>query len=400
MESARAPDHATLVPVEHAAVAPGEQGPLAGVEVHLDETFVRAHSDLGDGVVLMQGERFLHVNDAFCRITGYARDDLLDPRFRLDDLWAPHERERMRERMRRRLAGEVLEDHYEVALAPLWGSLVHVEVSVRPVPSSHGRLRLAILRDVTARKLAQEELEAVRRQVAQSEKMAVLGSLVSGVAHEVRTPLSYIQNNLYLARARLEPLARQQDATPAAPEVAAAVRDALAHLQQVQEGADRVNRLVKDLARFTRLPTEPVRCRLEEVVAEAIELFRVTHPAVGVTIHEDLEPTPPLMLDKSKIQQVVLNLVGNAVEALRHGGTVRVATQPLPTGASLAVRDDGPGIPPEHLCRIFEPFYTTKSEGMGLGLSIVRRLVELHRGTIRCDSSPGNGTTFTIHLPA
>jgi signal transduction histidine kinase len=171
-------------------------------------------------------------------------------------------------------------------------------------------------------------------------------------------------------------------------------------LRMAEEGVDRANRLVKDLSRFTRLTTETTRCRLDEIVAEALELFRMTHPGASATILESLEPTPLLLVDKSKIQQVVLNLVGNANEALRHGGTIRVETCATPMGAALVVQDDGPGIPGEEMGRIFEPFFTTKPEGMGLGLSIVRRIIELHRGTIRCDSSPGAGTTFTVHLPA
>jgi signal transduction histidine kinase len=235
-----------------------------------------------------------------------------------------------------------------------------------------------------------EELEIARKERAQSEKMAALGSLVSGVAHEIRTPLAFIANNAHLIQRRMDK----------APLDDAGVADVRTCLASVQEGIDRINRLVKDLHRYTKLPEAEARpCFLEDVVRDAIELWRATHPGAGVQVVEQLDPTSLLRLDAAKVQQIVLNLLENGAEAMPVGGVVRISTEALPDAARLIVRDEGVGMPPSVLGRIFEPLYTTKPEGMGLGLAIVRRIVELHRGTIRCDSSPGSGTTFTITFP-
>lgn len=362
-------------------------------EVGIYEVLLRAQSDLGDGVALLEGERFVFVNDAVSRMTGYSAGELTSPEFRLDILWAPHEKERMAERMRRRLAGEVPEDHYEVTLAPLRGPPVHCEVSVKSIFARGRRLRFAIIRDVTQRRLAEQAAEEAKRELAKSDKLAALGSLVTGVAHEVRTPLAYIQNNLAIVKHRLDRVARGDSA------LAESMPELLESVRMMEDGVARANHLVKDLARFTRLPTEPELARLDEVVAEALDLFRATHPGIGATVVPELERTPTLHIDRGKLQQVVLNLVGNACDALTEGGRITVRTRALPLGAALIVEDDGPGIPPDELGRIFEPFYTTKAEGMGLGLSIVRRIVELHHGSIRCESAPGEGTRFTVTLP-
>lgn len=275
------------------------------------------------------------------------------------------------------------------------GSYVWLEMTARGVTDAHGRLVeiVAVARDISERKRAEEEMEAGRRQVARSEKLSALGSLVSGVAHEIRTPLAYLTNNIFLIQARLERAARDGD------DAKRVLDDVRRMAQEAIEGTDRINLLVRDLGRFTRQPEAGrVAAPLDAVVAEAVRLFRATHRG-RVVLESDLQATPPISVDPFQAQQVVLNLLENGSDAIKPGGRLRVSTSAMNGHALLVVADDGPGIPPDVQSRMYDPFFTTKREGTGLGLSIVQRIVETHGGTIRCDSAPGKGTTFTIRFP-
>lgn len=359
------------------------------------ETLLTALSELGEGVVVLEGETFVYVNPAFARMVGHTPEELTRPGFSVRLLFHPEARASMEEHLRRRLAGEATEDHYTGILQKPDGQRVYVDISVKPLRHDGRALRFAVLRDTTSRHLVEEQLSAARREAQQIEKLAALGSLVSGVAHEVRTPLVYIQNHAHVLRSRVARIAAgEEDPRQALAEMDAAIAS-------IEEGIDRVNRLVKDLHRFARLPGGDRRGeRLDEVVAEAVRLWEATHVGRDVHVRAQLEPTPSVPLDRARIQQVVLNLIQNAADAMSRGGVIAVATEALPHGARLRVADHGPGIAPEAIGHIFEPFFTTKSDGMGLGLHIVRRIVEAHHGTIACESVPGQGTTFVVTLPA
>jgi len=239
---------------------------------------------------------------------------------------------------------------------------------------------------------AERELANWRRQVALSEKLATLGTLVSGVAHEVRTPLTYVTYNLYLVRQELE---RALRADPALAPVAERV---LRHEAAALDGVARINRLVEDLRRFTRGGAERVEADLREVVAVAVDLFKAIRRG-SLAIEAELASVPGVRMDIGQVQQVLFNLLNNSAEAMAGAGTIRIVTRPVPGGAELEVSDDGSGLSPEVQARLFHPFFTTKPEGTGLGLAICRRIVESHGGHIRYVTRPGQGTTFVVFLP-
>jgi signal transduction histidine kinase len=252
---------------------------------------------------------------------------------------------------------------------------------------------LTVVANALERRRAEQELEASRRQVAMSEKLSTLGTLVSGVAHEIRTPLTYVTNNLFLVRQRLERAARAE------PGLAELVREVSTYEAAALEGVARIDRLVEELRRFARREGgEQVEADLRDVVAVAVELFQATTRG-RVEVWADLHPVPGLYVDEGQIQQVVLNLLTNAAEAMPEGGAVRVTTRAVPGGGEIEVEDEGQGLDSEAQARLFDPFFTTKPEGTGLGLSISRRIVEGHGGTIHFDTRTGVGTTFTIFLP-
>lgn len=253
---------------------------------------------------------------------------------------------------------------------------------------------LTVLASALARRQAEQELEAARQQVAMSEKLSTLGTLVSGVAHEIRTPLTYVTNNLFLVRQRLDQAARAQ------PELRELVDEVVQYGKAALDGAARINRLVEDLRRFARRDEAgPSEADLRDVVGVAADLFRATRRG-RVDLRADLRSVPAVLLDTGRIQQVVLNLLTNAAEAMPSGGVVRVATRTVPGGGEIEVEDHGSGIAPEVQAQLFHPFFTTKTEGTGLGLSICQRIVEAHGGKIRFESRLGRGTTFYVFLPA
>ena len=249
-----------------------------------------------------------------------------------------------------------------------------------------------IVRDLSERAKAREALEQARSQLAATEKLSALGSLVSGVAHEIRTPLTAMSNNLHIMEMSLRPATVKHPEDDLLGNLLTRVEDAIA-------GVDRLNRLVEDLRRFTRVkPGTRKRMPLESIVLTAVDLFRAAHRG-SIQVESSLEPTPSAEVDVTQVQQVVLNLLQNAADAMPHGGRVRVETNEHERGACIIIEDQGIGMPPEVYARMFEEFFTTKPEGTGLGLSIVRRIVESHKGSIECESLPGKGTRFTVVLP-
>jgi signal transduction histidine kinase len=236
-----------------------------------------------------------------------------------------------------------------------------------------------------------ETLARAQEQLVRRERLAALGELAATVAHEVRNPLGAIANSLVALRRLVR------------PEGEAPVGQLLGI---IDEEVQRLDALVRGLLDFTR-PVEPRRSPqpLEAVVEGALVSVLRAGPCAHVTVVRDLEPgPPPVPVDGQQLHVALSNLLTNALQAMPEGGTltVRLRHGPGPTGACrahLTISDTGRGIPPELQARIFEPFFTTRASGTGLGLAIVRRIVDAHQGEVEVRSAPGQGTTFTVHLP-
>lgn len=253
--------------------------------------------------------------------------------------------------------------------------------------------RVWFYRDVTARRRMEEELADARRHLAHSEKLAALGTLVSGVAHEIRTPLAYVSNQAYLVQwwiGRLNPAQAPRE------DDIAKLRNATA---SIIEGVDRMNRLVNDLRRFSRLDAGDVpEIDVDDAVRSAIDLFAATHRH-RARVNADLRSASRARIDRGQIQQVILNLLENAADASPAGAAATVRTWTEDGALHLSIEDQGPGIPAQIQARMWEPFYTTKREGTGLGLSIVRRIAEANGGEVRCVSEMGKGARFVLRFP-
>jgi signal transduction histidine kinase len=235
-------------------------------------------------------------------------------------------------------------------------------------------------------------LQAAQAQLVDSERMAAIGVLAAGVAHEINNPLSFVLANVRFA---LDVFGRDD---------AAERDDALLALREANVGAARVGEIVQSLKGLARAETDgPVD--VAKVVESTLQLAwgSLKHEALIV---RDLGPAPPVDVGEGRLGQVVVNLVMNALHAMpprdRSRNLIRVATSTSRGAAVVEVSDNGCGMTPEVQARVFEPFFTTKPSGVGtgLGLSICRHIVESAGGRISCESEPGLGTTFRVELPA
>jgi len=268
---------------------------------------------------------------------------------------------------------------------------------------------------------AHEALKQAQTQLVQSEKLAALGQMVAGVAHEINNPLSFVVNNVAVlqrdvgAVRELLHLYRHAEET-AGPDLQHRIRAAAERIDpdhtlgsldrllvRSREGLRRIEQIVKDLRGFARLDEgERNDADLNAGVASTVNIVRGQAAKRNVQITLELGRLPPVSCQAAKINQVVLNLIANAIDACSDGGSVTVRTSCEPGGVAIDVIDTGKGIDPEIRGRIFDPFFTTKpiGEGTGLGLSISYGIVQEHGGRIDVESTPGRGARFTMRLPS
>jgi signal transduction histidine kinase len=241
------------------------------------------------------------------------------------------------------------------------------------------------------------ELQAAESQLVHSEKMASLGRLVAGVAHEINNPVSFIANSVSPLKKRLA------KAAEAPPEAAARLLAEAGEIVDIlATGAARAAAIVKDLRSFSRLD-EATRKAVDLHEGLEVSLRLLEHRWRGhITVARDYGTLPPVDCDPGQINQVFVNILANACDALGDRGTLALRTRADGDTVRVEIRDDGPGIPPDVRARIFDPFFTTKDvgAGTGLGLSISHGIIAAHGGRIEVESAPGQGATFTIVLPA
>ena len=241
-------------------------------------------------------------------------------------------------------------------------------------------------------KRATLELEETQRQLFQSEKLAALGKLSAGIAHEIRNPLTSIKILIHsLADEMATPASREKD------------------LAVIETEIEQVNKIIKQFLDFARPrppSLEPIDVR--KVLEETLALIVYEMEAQEVSLEREYAPgLPPVPMDREQMKQVFLNLLLNAIQAMEQGGKLKVATalkHPVPgtnrgSFAKISFQDTGKGIPEDVKGKVFEPFYSTKEGGIGLGLSIAQRIVEEHGGEIGLESSPGKGTVFYLTIP-
>jgi two-component system, NtrC family, sensor kinase len=229
----------------------------------------------------------------------------------------------------------------------------------------------------------------MQARVAQSERLASLGMLAAGVAHEINNPLSAI---LALTALTLEDV--KEDDTN---------RE---NLQEVVKQTQRCRDIVKGLLEFSRhSKVNPELADVNKILQDTLSLVTKQAQFLNITVVVNYDPQlPPVMADKSELEQVFMNILMNAVQAMHERGNITITTRPCPRDNTVEVliSDTGCGVPPDKIDQVFDPFFTTKEsgQGTGLGLSIAYGIITSHRGSISVESKVGKGSTFKIRLPA
>lgn len=264
-----------------------------------------------------------------------------------------------------------------------------VEIHASPVRDEKGQVYqvVEVFRDITERKKLEERL-------VQSERLISLGKLAASVAHEINNPLTGILTYIKLMLMRLEKH----------PLPIPSLEDFKVYLTTIGEETARCGRIVLGLLDFSRQSEyNPRPVDVNEIVNKSLQLLdhKIKHEEIKVV--KELTPALVIQGDFNQLQQVFINIILNATQAIPNKGVVRVKTQPSPNErfAEIRIEDTGCGIPREHLKKVFDPFFTTKDggKGLGLGLSVAYGIVARHGGSIRVDSKVGEGSVFTVQLP-
>lgn len=231
---------------------------------------------------------------------------------------------------------------------------------------------------------ARSDLETSRDQLRQTESLVALGHTVARVAHEIK-------NHLVVIGGFARSIEKHPENTQRACSKAMTIREEIAHLES----------LLEDIMDFSRPLQLDRRVQSLNVLVQDIVNKLGEEMLERVELELELDPqTPKTSLDAKRFEQVILNLIRNALESMQYQGKLRLSTSPRRGGVAVQIQDNGPGIPEEIQERIFEPFFTTKKNGNGLGLAICLQIIQEHGGTLHLQSSPEEGTTFTIELPA
>ncbi len=306
----------------------------------------------------------------------------------------------------------VAKSQLEVRNDELQQSAANLERTAESVRTAHQDLQSAY-----------HELQLAESQLIQAEKLSALGQMIAGVAHEINNPLAYVSNNVAVLQrdvGHLQDILRLYQEAEGTLEIhhrelLARIRDLAAEVDlayvldnldsmmaRSREGLKRIEQIIKDLRDFVRLDDgERKKADINAGIESTVQIIRSLARSRRVALEVDLSPLPEVTCYPAKLNQVILNLIANAIDACAPDGRVAVCTRPTDGGVEITVADDGHGIDPATRARIFDPFFTTKpiGKGTGLGLSISLGIVRAHGGTIQCDSAPGRGTLFVVRLP-
>ncbi|WXG39409.1 MAG: MEDS domain-containing protein [Candidatus Freyarchaeum deiterrae] len=260
---------------------------------------------------------------------------------------------------------------------------------------------VSVIMDITERKRLEEGLrqysehlkelvEEGTRKLREAERMATIGETAAMVGHDLRNPLQAIVGSIYLASAKLKSISRLSQVKQKS--------DVGNLLQTIEQQVDYMNKIVSDLEDYARpLKLQLVETSLQQLIDDTLSTLTVPENVkVFIGIEENL---PSMMVDPTAIRRVLSNLITNAFQAMPGGGQLTIRASKSEDSVIMSVEDTGVGISEENLSKIFQPLFTTKSKGQGFGLSVCRRLVEAHGGSITVESEVGKGSTFTVKIP-
>ena len=353
---------------------------------------IRLGGEVGEAVIMVVDTDevvglHIFVSDEWSRITGYSKKKLLDMSF--FDIVHPKYHAACLGRHHRRRQGENVPGLYEISIIRKDGTEVPIEITAAVTTYKGKPANVGYIRDITKRKRAEEREKQLQEELSLSSRLASVGELAAGVAHEVNNPLTGILGfSQRLLRKSTEETTRRD-------------------LERIYNEAQRAAKVVRNLLTFARRH-EPKKeySDINEILRKVLELrayeLRTSNIELVIEFAPDL---PPIMTDFHQMQEVFLNIILNAEQAMTEskvGGKLTIKTREINGYIICSFTDDGPGIPAEHLDKLFAPFFTTRGgrSGTGLGLSVCHDIVTEHGGKIYAKSKPGKGATFTVELPS
>ncbi len=361
---------------------------LADIKFALDQSTIVAITDQ-TGIITF-------VNDEFCRISKYSREELLGQDHRIINS-GYHPADFIRDLWTTIASGQVWKGELRNRASD--GTIYWVDTTIVPILNSDGKpcQYVAIRHDITQLKLAEAQILQQAAELQRATQLSFVGELAAGLAHEIKNPLAGIQGVVDI-------LIRRRDKND--PE-----REALEGVRHEVERIDSTVRALLDRARPRLISVRA--SSLSDIVVRAINLARAQLANlttggrhVGIEFQPPVEPIT-IAIDPAQIEDAVLNLIINAIEAVGDDGTVKIQvarsknerSEEFEDEAIVEVSDNGCGISEEDLARIFNPFFTTRTGGTGLGLPAVRRIARAHGGRVEVNSTVGEGSTFSLRLP-
>ena len=383
---------------------------------------LRAERDLGDALAFrkamedslitglrardLQG-RISYVNPAFCSMVGFSAEELLGQSFA--PYWPPELAEAYVRRQARRLAGALppAREGHESVFMRKDGTRFPVLIFEAPLINAQGQQTgwMSAFIDITEQRRMEELSRASHERLQATARLATVGEMASLLSHELTQPLVAMSS---YANGSLNMLEHDGDLTLLpAPTLRQRLLDLQSAMQRIAFQADRAGKVIKSVRDFVRRRSQTHDTITADELLEAVmPLVRMQAAKLNVHVHVSVEPRlPPIMCDSTMIEQVLLNLTRNATQSMESVGderrhlTIQAQWDDTTGRVAFVVEDQGSGIPPDVAARLFTPFFTTKPEGMGLGLSMCRTVLEQHGGELRYSPNVPHGTVFTFSLP-
>jgi signal transduction histidine kinase len=287
---------------------------------------------------------------------------------------------------------------YQSPLIPAWNAIMLfifflvVVWLLTAFQRSHYHLEQTVEQRTAALRAEIEERKRLEQANLQAERLGVVGSMAAQVAHEIRNPLGSISLNLDLIGEELHAFANSSGSSTAECDVL---------LREMRSQVLRIRQVLQEYLRFARMPkSERAAVSLPAFLEEKLNFVQPLLDQRHVDLNRTLDPgLPPVRVDAEQLWEAILNLISNALDAMPHGGNLTVSAQRHGTEALVSISDNGHGMTEEEARLLFVPFFTTKSDGTGLGLAYTQRVVNEHGGKINCATARGKGSTFSIQLP-
>lgn len=340
----------------------------------------------GDAISVIDLEgKVIYWNKGAERIYGFKKEEVLGKDlfqfiYPKDERLKAEEERLTNQLLAKLLNGEVI-SNLEAKRQTKDGREIIVSMTISPLRNAEGKIIgfSRICKDITQIKKTEERLFL-------TERLSSLGELTAGVAHELRNPLAGIKINTQI-------LLRNKDLSETEKRI----------LRSTEEGIEKIQKIVDDMLNFAKpKPSHFKEVEINELIERSLEILQTKLKKANIsTLFKKGREIPKLRIDPHQIQQVLINLMLNSIQAMKNGGTLSLKTfLDEDRKVGVEIKDTGIGIPRENLKKIFDPFFTTKSEGTGLGLSISLKILENHGATLDVISKEGEGSTFIIHFPA